>query len=72
VTKLVGLATTRSAGSGDPDRFSREHAVTPQQAMNFSLAAGDDSPPHLGAASAAPSSYGVLTNALSRARSSKR
>ena len=42
------------------DRFGREHAFTPQQVMEFSLAAGDDNPLHHDAAFAASSSYGGL------------
>jgi acyl dehydratase len=42
------------------DRFSREHRFTPQQVMEFSLAAGDDNPLHLDPVHAAASPYGVL------------
>jgi len=42
------------------DRFSREHRFTPAQAMEFSLAAGDDNPLHLNPAAAAASPYGEL------------
>jgi len=53
-------ATANMSNVNIGDRFSREHVFTPQQVMDFSLAAGDDNPLHLDAAFASASAYGGL------------